>query len=88
MQKMTYRIEQNSDSRDSYGEYIYKIYKGDKLLAKYWHDCRGDEHGIEFINGKKEEWPVESMADFIEGGGQEPLILSERTIKYLNDEAV
>ena len=84
---MTYRIEQDSTPRDSFGEYTYKIYKDDKLLAKYWHDYRGDEHGIEFVNGKKKEWPVGKMTDFIEGGGPKPLALSERAIKYLDGNA-
>jgi hypothetical protein len=86
-EQMVYRIEQDKTSRESFGEYTYKIFKDTKLVAKYWHDYRGDEHGIEFINGKKEEWPVGRMTEFIEGGGPKPLALSERAIEYLNKKA-
>ena len=82
---MTYRIEQDKTTRESFDEYTYKIYKDDKLVAKYWHDYRGDEHVIEFKNGKKEEWPVEKMTDFIEGGGPKPLSLSEKAVAYLKE---
>ena len=53
------------------------------LIAHYWHDYRGDEHGIEFIDGTKESWPVGRMIDFVEGGGPKPLTLSERAVEYL-----
>src|SRR4051812_34031449 len=76
---MSYRIEQDdSTKRRSFGEYTYRIYDGDRLIAKYWHDHRGDEHGIEFTYGRTESWPVARMIEFIEGGGPEPLRLSER----------
>ena len=82
---MTYRIEQNKSTRKDFSEYTYKIFKDDKLVAKYWHDYRGDEHGIEFTNGKKEDSPVGKMTTFIEGGGPKPLSLSQKAIAYLND---
>ena len=44
---------------------------------------RGDEHGIEFTDGRSEGWPVGRMIEFIEGGGSEPLRLSERAQAYL-----
>ena len=79
-----FRIEQDdSTKRRSSGEYAYRIYDGDRLVARYWHDHRGDEHGIEFIDGHSETWPVGRMIEFIEGGGPEPLRLSERAQAYL-----
>jgi len=80
------RIEQDdSTKRRSFGEYTYRIYDGDRLIAKYWHDHRGDEHGIEFTDGRSEDWPVGRMIEFIGGGGPEPLRLSERAQVYLNE---
>jgi hypothetical protein len=81
---MTYRIEHSKSKRDSFGNYRYNIYKDDHLVAIYWHDFRGDEHGIEFLQGPKEDSPVGRMTDFIEGGGPQPLTLSTRAVSYLN----
>ena len=65
---------------------LMRIYKDDRLIANYWHDYRGDEHGIEFLNGKKESWPVGRMIDFLERGGPKPLILSAKAMVYLNEQ--
>ena len=81
---MRYRIEQES-GRDASGNYIYRIYSGNQLVARYWHDYHGDEHGIEFVNGKSQACPGQ-RADFITGGGPEPLALTERAATYLDRE--
>lgn len=81
---MTFRIEQDdTKARRPTGEYTYRIYDGDRLIARYWHDLRGDDHGIEFIDGRTEFWPVGRMIEFLEGGGPEPIRLSRRAVKYL-----
>jgi hypothetical protein len=83
---MGYRIEQDeSTKRLSFSPYIYRIYDGNRLIAEYWHDQRGDEHGIEFIDGRSEGWPVGRMIEFIEGGGPEPLRLTEQAQAYLKE---
>jgi hypothetical protein len=79
-----YKIEQDDSKRGSFAEYKYRIYRDGRLIAHYWHDYRGDEHGIEFVNGTKEPWPVARMTDFIEGGGPQPLVLSQRAVAYLD----
>jgi hypothetical protein len=80
---VTYRIEHSKSKREPFGSYRYSIFKDDSLIAYYWHDYRGDEHGIEFLDGRTEESPVGRMIDFIQGGGPEPLALSERAVVYL-----
>ncbi|WP_250626078.1 hypothetical protein [Pinirhizobacter soli] len=80
---MDFTIEQDP-ARDSLGNYRYRIYKDGALVARYWHDFRGDEHGIEFVTGKSDSWPVGRMTDFLEGGGPEPLTLSERAVAYMD----
>ncbi|WP_260393120.1 hypothetical protein [Ralstonia sp. SET104] len=80
---MSFRIELDVSVRESFGDYRYHIYDGDRLIARYWHDYRGDEHGIEFVDGLRESWPVGRMVDFIEGGGPTPLVLSARALVYL-----
>ena len=79
---MSYAIEQDSQ-REEFGHYRYRIYKDGRLVAHYWHDYRGDDHGIEFLDGTKEGWPVGRMVEFIGGGGSEPVRLSDRALAYL-----
>jgi len=83
---MSFTIEQMKEKRESFGSYTYRIYADSRLVAHYWHDYRGDEHGIEFVDGLKESWPVGRMTDFIQGGGPEPLTLSERAVEYLKQK--
>ncbi|CAJ0682051.1 hypothetical protein R82526_01541 [Ralstonia mannitolilytica] len=80
---MSFRIELDVSARESFGDYRYHIYDGDRLVARYWHDYRGDEHGIEFADESRESWPVGRVVDFIEGGGPTPLVLSARALTYL-----
>jgi hypothetical protein len=82
---MTYRVERDDAPRESFGEYKYRIYQGDTLIAHYWHDYRGDEHGIDFVNGKSETWPVGRMVEFLEGGGPKPTALSMRAEAYIRE---
>lgn len=83
---MAYRIEQEHIEREPFGEYRYCIYLESDLVAKYWHDYRGDEHGIEFTEGRSEGWPVGRMVDFAECGGPVPLALSSRAQSYLREK--
>jgi hypothetical protein len=53
-------------------------------MARYWHDSRGDDHGIEFLDDTTQQWPVGRVVEFIAGGGPEPLQLSARAVAYLN----
>jgi hypothetical protein len=81
---VTFRLERDQSARDSFGEYRYVIYKGDRVVARYWHDYRGDDHGIEFSSGENESCPVGRTIDFVEGGGPKPLTLTDKAIAYLN----
>jgi hypothetical protein len=80
---MSFTIEPSTAKRESLGSYWYYIYKDGRLIARYWHDHRGDDHGIEFTNGTTESWPVGRMTEFIEGGGPKPLVLTEQAVAYL-----
>jgi hypothetical protein len=33
------------------GDYKYETYRGATLVARYWHDFRDDDHGIQFLDG-------------------------------------
>ena len=81
---MGFEIKHADSKRESFGEYRYNIFENGHLVARYWHDHRGDDHGIEFLNGTTEEWPVGRMVEFITGGGPQPLGLSDRAVTYLN----
>lgn len=83
---LAYRIEQDDcTNRHSNGTYTYRIYDGNRLVARYWHDHRGDAHGIEFAGGRSDNSLVGRMIDFIEGGLPKPLRLSERAQSYLKE---
>jgi hypothetical protein len=80
---MSFTIEHSKTKRNPSDDYTYLIYEDGHLIARYWHDCRGDEHGIDFLDGMQESWPVGRMTDFVEGGGPKPLLLSARAVTYL-----
>ncbi len=82
---MTYRVERVDAPRKSFGEYKYRIYRDGILVAHYWHDYRGDEHGIDFVSGRSETWPVGRMVEFVEGGGPKPTTLSRRAEAYIEE---
>lgn len=83
---MSFTIARSKNKRNPSDDCKYLIYEDGRLIASYWHDFRGDEHGIEFLNGANEAWPVGRMTDFIEGGGPKALVLSERAVAYLKDK--
>ena len=81
---LAFRIEQDdSDGRESFGPYTYRIYDGDRLIARFWHGYRGDDHGIDLLAGTKCDWPFGRFTEFIGGGGPEPLCVTERGVSYL-----
>lgn len=83
---MTYTIQQEDSRRDPFGEYNYRIYKDNRLVARYWHDYHGDEHGIKFVDGASDFSFAGRMVDFIEGGGPGPLTLTQRAVTYLDEK--
>lgn len=83
---MKYQIIRDEPARDAIGNHNYRIYREGRFVASYWHDFRGDEHGIEFANGTSDPWPVGRMIDFIVGGGPQPLVLSARAVAYLDQK--
>ena len=80
---MEFHVTRSDAPRQGVDAYRYRIWRKSQLVAMYWHDFRGDEHGIEFVDGRKEDWPVGRMTDFLNGGGPEPVRLSEDAVAYL-----
>ncbi|MDD2926391.1 hypothetical protein [Rhodoferax sp.] len=83
---MAFSVERDSSSRESFGPYWYLIYEDGCLIARFWHDYRGDDNGIVFTSGAEENNPLGSRADFIGGGGPQPLVLTKQAIKYLESK--
>lgn len=81
---MRYEVEHERDDQMASGIHSYRIMSSGRMVARYWHDHRGDEHGIEFLDGRKEGWPVGRSIDFLVGGGPEPLCLTPRAVAYLD----
>ena len=82
-----FTIRHSARERDSFGNYEYEVLEGPDVIARYWHDFRGDEHGIKFEDNSTEDWPIGRMIDFINGGGPEPLTLSPAAIKLLEERS-
>lgn len=82
-----FAIRHAAAERDSFGNYEYEILKGSEIIATYWHDYRGDEHGLKFADGSTNDWPVGRMTDFVRGGGPEPLTLSSAAIEWLTQRS-
>jgi len=78
-----FSIRHTAHSRKPSAPYEYEILDGLQVVARYWHDFRGDEHGIEFFDGRSEGRPVGRMVDFVSGGGPEPLGLSDAAVAFL-----
>jgi hypothetical protein len=83
---MRFSIQQLSERQESFANYEYEIFDGTRLVARYWHDFRGDDHGIDFVDGRSEQWPVGRMTDFLTGGGPHPLRLSAAAVAYLAEK--
>lgn len=78
-----FSVQQLARAPERFSAYRYLIFDGDVLVARYWHDHRVDEHGIEFVDGRTEPWPVGGVTDFLVGGGPRPLRLSEAAVVYV-----
>jgi hypothetical protein len=85
--KHAFTVKQVSKDPEPAGNYNYEIYRGSTLIARYWHDFRGDEHGITFLNGTTEERPLNQVTDFLKGGGPQPLTLSDAAAQFLDAHA-
>ena len=84
---MAFSIEPEPGKREDFAEYRYRILRDGQLVARYWTDFRGDDHGIDFIDGNSQSWPVGNLLDFIQGGGSKPVTLTPGAIAYLEEHA-
>jgi hypothetical protein len=82
---MAFTIEADNDKREDFAEYRYRIHRDGTLVANYWCDFRGDDHGIHFLDGTSAGWPVGSVTAFIQGGGSGPLRLTEAAVAFLEE---
>lgn len=78
-----FTVRHAATTRASFGPYEYDVLRDGEVIARYWHDYRGDEHGIRFVDGAPFDGPVGRMTDFLQGGGREPLTLSPAAIAWL-----
>lgn len=83
---MAFTIGHDTSGRESFGPYWYRIYEDGRLIDRFWHDYRGNDNGIVFVSGAKENDPVGSRANFFGGGGPQPLVFASRAIQYLESK--
>ena len=77
------RIERAREPRLGFGDYVYDILQGPRVVARYGHDYRGGEHWIRFGDGPREECALGAVWQFTGDGGAEPLRLGETAIAWL-----
>jgi len=82
---MLYTVRQFKKMSAPFSDYRYGIYQNEKLIAYFWHDYRGDDNGIEFVNGLSVPDPVDRMTNFLKSGGEQPLTLTKQAIQYINE---
>lgn len=65
-------------------DYKYDIFYEQALVARFFHDSRGDDNWIAFPDGHDEDAPLggDSLS-FLAGGGSEPLRLTPAAVAYL-----
>jgi len=80
---MGFSIEPEGGKREDFAAYRYRILRDGELVANYWIDFRGDDHGIEFVDGKSFGWPVGSVLEFVQGGGSVPVRLTPEAEAFL-----
>ena len=80
---LSFTVKQVARDPQPAGNYNYEIYQGTVLIARYWHDYRGDDQRIIFLNKKPINPPFGSSSDFLTGGGPGPLGLSSEAIEYI-----
>ena len=80
---MSYRMEP-ACGVDAFGNVRYFIYKDERLVALYWHDHRANEHGIEFVRGPSDRWPVGRVTEFMDCARVDAPVLSARGVAYLD----
>lgn len=85
-QEPEFTVRQVARSSGPAANYNYEICCGQVCVARYWHDFRGDYHGIVFLDGSSDDWPVGTMTQFLEGGGPQPLRLSPAAVAYLKSK--
>ena len=83
---VAYRIEHAGRDPKPFSDYKFRIFSGDRMIARWSHDYRGDEHFIEFLDGSTESYPVGQVIDFVKGGGPKPLVLTARGVAYLDQK--
>ena len=73
------------NKRDAFEGYECEIFERTRLVARYWHDYRGDDYGVSLADGREIERPLPRMPDFISGGGPQPLARSEAAVRWLTE---
>jgi hypothetical protein len=81
----SFTVKQLPRSAAGFSPYWYEIWRGPNLVAKYWHDYRGDESCVVFPDGSEEPWLAGSCATFLTGGGPKPTGLSKEAVELLTE---
>ena len=69
-------VHAGREDAGAFSPYLYRVLRDDQCVAEISHAYRGDEH---FLRKPGGEW--HSTDRLIDGGGPEPLTLSEEGVK-------
>ena len=75
------------DPTDRVGRHWFSIHRQGRRVARLWNSSRLEDYGVVFLDGSGEDWPLggNSLA-FLEGGGPEPLRLTEGAERWLSEQ--
>ena len=67
-----------------FSNYEFDVLEGERVVARYWFDFRGDDHGVVFNDGRAVTVPVGGI-DFVTGGPEE-FVFTPSAIVWLEKE--
>lgn len=82
---MTYQIHFIKSGRKGMGQYKYQILKDRIPIATYAYDMRDNQQWVTMEDSATETWSL-SVNQFLQGGGKDPLELTDFATDYLNDK--
>jgi hypothetical protein len=77
-----FSVQQVVREREPFGDYEYEVRREGVLVARFFHDYRGDGCWVVFPDGRGEEVGA-GVPNFLEGGGGQPLRLTDTAVRFL-----
>jgi hypothetical protein len=79
-----FTVRERARDKTPGADYEYEVFDAGRFVARYSHDFRGEEHVVEFADGRREEWPARTHGSFVISGWPFTLTLSRPAVSYLS----